>query len=315
MLLMSGQCMIFNRIFEKYTLLPLTPNNFLSVINTAMHRGMTGLSGDQHPSSSPYLSGDSFAKIADYAFYEKKIEFDPRKVKEGDTIFVNAHLLKHFFYDVHPNIRFPYILITQNGDLNINLSQTKYLDQKIIHWYAQNLQVVNPKLTSIPIGLENLSYYNHGIPSLFDSLRMSNVTKIPKILYGFSVSTNVKERKKALAALSRLAISSRLSNRLNSKQYLNTLNKYMFVASPPGNGLDCHRTWEALYLNVVPIVLRSCAMESFSKAGIPLLIIDDWDELCSLSELDLQNTYDGMKKKFNSPVLWMPYWKKKIHHV
>ena len=29
---------------------------------------------------------------------------------------------------------------------------------------------------------------------------------------------------------------------------------FAFVASPSGNGLDCHRTWEALLLRSIPIV-------------------------------------------------------------
>ncbi|CAF4378106.1 unnamed protein product, partial [Adineta steineri] len=31
--------------------------------------------------------------------------------------------------------------------------------------------------------------------------------------------------------------------------------QYPFWLSPRGNGLDCHRTWEALYLDTIPIVL------------------------------------------------------------
>ncbi len=30
--------------------------------------------------------------------------------------------------------------------------------------------------------------------------------------------------------------------------------QYSFWLSPRGNGIDCHRTWEALYLDVIPIV-------------------------------------------------------------
>ena len=32
----------------------------------------------------------------------------------------------------------------------------------------------------------------------------------------------------------------------NSNDYFNNIGKYKFVASPTGNGLDCHRHYEAI---------------------------------------------------------------------
>ena len=36
-----------------------------------------------------------------------------------------------------------------------------------------------------------------------------------------------------------------------------TTAQFAFVASPPGNGFDCHRTWEALILGCIVIVQNS----------------------------------------------------------
>ena len=33
-------------------------------------------------------------------------------------------------------------------------------------------------------------------------------------------------------------------------------NRSKFVLSPPGNGFDCHRTYESILLGAVPIVVR-----------------------------------------------------------
>jgi len=86
----------------------------------------------------------------------------------------------------------------------------------------------------------------------------------------------------------------------------------MFVASPPGNGLDCHRTWEALYVKTIPIVLRSVAMEYFAQHGLPIYIIDNWSDLNTLSESDLRDIYMTKVKLFQSPALWFDFWKNKI---
>ena len=37
--------------------------------------------------------------------------------------------------------------------------------------------------------------------------------------------------------------------------YRQLLLRSKYVLSPPGNGPDCHRTWESIYLGAIPIVL------------------------------------------------------------
>ena len=53
--------------------------------------------------------------------------------------------------------------------------------------------------------------------------------------------------------------------------------QYPFWLSPRGNGLDCHRTWEALYLDIIPIVWNSSL--SILYEDLPVVIINDHREL------------------------------------
>jgi hypothetical protein len=66
------------------------------------------------------------------------------------------------------------------------------------------------------------------------------------------------------------------------------MRKTLFVPSPAGNGLDCHRTWEALYLGCIPVALRS---EYCGDNSWPVMIVDSWDELLSLNLNQLQELY------------------------
>ena len=50
-----------------------------------------------------------------------------------------------------------------------------------------------------------------------------------------------------------------------------------FVISPPGNGPDCHRTWEAIYLGAVPIVLQK--YWPFGHMNLPVLVVNDWFDI------------------------------------
>jgi hypothetical protein len=66
------------------------------------------------------------------------------------------------------------------------------------------------------------------------------------------------------------------------------MRKTMFVPSPAGNGIDCHRTWEALYLGALPVILRS---EYFGESDWPVLVIDSWSELLEKNSNELKDIY------------------------
>ena len=55
------------------------------------------------------------------------------------------------------------------------------------------------------------------------------------------------------------------------------MSEYAFVLSPFGNGMDCHRTWEALLCGCIPIVRSSVFNELFD--GLPVLIVDKWEDV------------------------------------
>ena len=73
---------------------------------------------------------------------------------------------------------------------------------------------------------------------------------------------------------------------LSHQKYLNLLSTFQFCISPEGNGVDCHRLWEALYVHTVPIVLRNPLHEMLvNNYHVPLCMVDKWEEL----NLDLLN--------------------------
>lgn len=66
------------------------------------------------------------------------------------------------------------------------------------------------------------------------------------------------------------------------------MRRTMFVPAPAGNGLDCHRTWEALYLGCIPVVLRK---EYCGDDNWPVMVVDSWNELLSLNLLEIKKLY------------------------
>ena len=61
-------------------------------------------------------------------------------VNEGERVFVKTDLLEKYFNTYHKEIKSRYYLISHNSDLKISSKYKKLIDDKIIFWFAQNLE-------------------------------------------------------------------------------------------------------------------------------------------------------------------------------
>lgn len=257
-----------------------------------------------YPSSEPFLSGDTYKKISTLEYHGGKLE-----ITKPEIIFLSTDLIMDFKKNIK-NIKKKFILISHHSDKCINSSYRSILKNRyLIRWYAQNNMYKHPKIIPIPIGLEDMWRYNNGIVRDFKYLRKLKVKKKPKILYGFNIQTNKKKRIKAYVALKKIELADKFVG--TSKAYRKELNKYMFVASPEGNGIDCHRTWEALYLGTIPVVVTKKFHNQFKN--LPILILDKWNDLNKFDSSRLLKIYSKQKKKIKlCKYIWFNYWKKRI---
>ena len=87
-------------------------------------------------------------------------------------------------------------------------------------------------------------------------------------------------------------------------------SRFRFHLSPEGNGLDCHRTWEALYLGVVPIV-KSGPLDPM-LADTPAWIVDKWADI---TEISMEQRWRDVTDKWHGRVverLHFAYWKNRV---
>jgi hypothetical protein len=262
-------------------------------------------------SSAPYISGDSFRAIADCLFDETSRILDPYLVKKGDIIFVKTDYLQEFFTKIHPWIQAPYILITHNSDHGAPGIFAHYLeDEKIIMWFGQNPTVINhPKFTPIPIGIAN-QYWVHGNISTFSSLDTKKVSSVRSYLLGlnFRLGTNRSLRGPVSACFSVQSYCHEMSSS-DHATYLKNMQNVCFILSPEGNGLDTHRTWEALLMGAIPIVTHSMLDPLFET--LPVLIVNDWTQV---TESFLTKKYEEMhKRSYTMEQIWFEYWKKRVY--
>lgn len=295
--------------------LPVTPENLWFMAKVGVQRFRISHSANPRPSSAPYLSGDTFRSLAQHYFEPDSLQtFLPRNVKDNDCVFVSLPLAEEFLTKIHPLITARYTLLLHNGDTACDKHLTSLIDEKIERVYSQNVVTKHSKVTPIPIGLENITYYNHGVPQVFEQLQaqQSVVEKRMKIVYGFSLHTNPTQRVPALEYIQAHDQGVAIPGRLNATKYLHFLSQHAFVLSPPGNGEDCIRTWEALYLGVIPIVKRSVGMEYFVSLGLPIWMVDGWSELDSYTEEKLHKRYVQLWQKADLSALYFPFWSHKI---
>jgi len=264
------------------------------------------------PSSKPFISGDTFRKMADHIFDETKT-IKPFKVKTNDLVFVKSDLLNIYFENYHPEINNPYILISHNSDKNIEIEDIKYAqDKKIVHWFVQNLNVKSSdKISVLPIGLENLRYNKNGVVN--DFLNISKITEQKNgVLCSFNENTNFTERGRLNEIINKIEF---LENKKfdSTKEYLMSLNKSNFNICPSGNGLDTHRIWESLVFKVTPIVEKNKMTQNFFDMGVPLIILDDWTQLNNLSIDKLNKLNEININKDYSKYIKFDFWKNYIN--
>jgi hypothetical protein len=76
-----------------------------------------------------------------------------------------------------------------------------------------------------------------------------------------------------------------------SSNYLEALPQYKFVISPEGNGIDCHRHYEALMAGSIPVVEDHPGIRE-KYAGCPILYTKDYTEI---TPAYLEAQYEKMK--------------------
>lgn len=281
------------------------------------------VNGVQRRSSYPFISGDTFRSICHHIVDETNRTINPSQVKKGDLVFVRTHDLGFFIHTYFSRIKEPFILITHNSDHSPVYQDCSFYphptpqfewllnDGRIIAWFAQNVDYVHPKLKPIPIGFAN-SHYVHGNPFIFQQAIQQMPTwqqrTHDKIYLFFGVGSNRGHREPLWQYLSQKSFCEKPGYTKDLAAYLSILKRYLFVISPRGNGLDCHRTWEALIMGAIPICEDSTLNPLYKN--LPVICIDDWKNL-SLEWLH-QKYKELSQRSFKMEKLYADYWVKKI---
>ena len=262
--------------------------------------------------------------------------------EDNQILQVCPQALKNFVSKVLPTINRPFVLLTNNSDWTIPIDVQDEFDTilksgYLTHWFAQNCIVDHSKVTRIPIGLD----YHTLTPSRKQAFVWSPPEKHPWGIKHYpaeqehqlcllqSQSTPFWNREVKAYANFQFLMTTRYGkvDRVDAYETVpkdlvfyepskctrivcwQNMIEYAFVLSPQGNGLDCHRTWEALCLGCIPIVKTSGLDPLFE--GLPVWIVQSWSDVteenmkCKINEF--------RERTFRLERLTLSYWRDLIH--
>lgn len=199
------------------------------------------------------------------------------------------------------------------------------LPDNVLEIHAVNAEFNNDRIFPFPYGLQRqILRPNEDYDDRVNILKGQIGVKIEptKLLYiNCGVSRNNVERAYLLNFEDKLWTTTRFnkdSMHFPYSKYLDFLNEmrdHKFMVCPQGHGMDCHRNWELLYLNRVP-VMKDHPYFRRLMAGFPVLFVNDWSDVSKelleandhlyqeaqkidLDKLDLRKIYDGIVKKYD----------------
>lgn len=255
---------------------------------------------------------------------------------EAVSIYVASTALKNFIDNHLPNIHAPIVLVTGDCDLSVpyDIFRNRHAldaflnNPQILKWYSQNCTVVDhPKLVQMPIGLDyhTISSTHHSWGRMMTPIEQEALlmriseeatprsSRLCKAYCNFQFNLHHSrfgyDRSDAINSFpSSLAFYQECPT--NREYTWRTQANYAFVVSPHGNGLDCHRTWEAICLGCIPIMKTSALDPMFE--GLPVLIVNSWSDVSNELLEETLAKWKWNETAFSMKKLHLSFWVEQI---
>jgi len=253
------------------------------------------------------INAANYEDICDFSVIPPENKLVTKDFYERDAIIFCKTDFIDYLFDSIKNSNKSYILITHHSDYSIDYHRFSQKPNCIKKWFAINPTHIDENLIPIPLGIKTHTgiYFEEKYKTEWfaDNIdRLKNNVKNDIIYCNWSNTSS--DRMHIIDKLKNLNIPFILESNLSFEQYAENMSRCKYVISPPGNGIDCHRTWEALYIGCTPIVISNYIYNGWQS--LPILKINDYTEL----SYDILSEFS--KNKFNNEILYMNYWKNLI---
>jgi hypothetical protein len=250
-----------------------------------------------------FINAATYEDICHYSIMPQ----EDNKIFKEEILYRNAIIFCKtdyidYLFSFLKNSFHKYIIITHHSDYPIDFGRFSKKPLSVKKWFAINPTYTHPDLIPIPLGLKTHRgiYLEKHIKTewLIDNSKyLFNKEKNKNTVYCNWGNTNVERNN----IINKLQVKYIHETNIPFIDYCEHMSNYQFVISPPGNGLDNHRTWEALYCGCYPIVITDKLYNAFE--GLPILSVKSYSDV---SEELLDRFLD---RTFNYEKLFLKYWK------
>jgi hypothetical protein len=241
------------------------------------------------------------------------------------SIYVCTDALENFSNEFLNRIQQKFNLVSGDSDIAIDANFVNIESIRRIleyphlgNWFAQNLNIKNSKIRNLPIGMDYHTMWER--PGIWGLTKQSSIAQERSLINVLANSVDTTNRYFTGYCNWQFAME-----RGNRKECYESIQKEfcyfeqnpvprltswqrqancMFVVSPEGAGLDCHRTWEAILLGCIPIVKKSIFTEIFDD--LPVIQLESWSEC---SQKNIESLLNDIKDRpFNYSKMLLQYW-------
>ncbi len=275
---------------------------------------VTSFASSEHNSSElnqNVISGYGFHRLSRWSYCSRyKETLNTIEIEENDLVFVNLDMFGGFVSILNKNPPLhKFILVTHNSDQSFNENHLNLVRAYVNRIYAINNICRNESIVqTIPIGFPD-RFKTHLFPKTYYLGKLQNITTRENLVYmNFNKQTNLIKRTECFNNFSG---KPWVTNEpvISFEDFYLKVSKSKYIISPEGTGIDCHRIYEAIYFDCVPI-LQTSLLDNFYM-NLPLLIVKHWSEI---NETYLNDNYDmfyrqlvdwkGRNLNWMSPSFW-----------
>jgi FkbM family methyltransferase len=284
--------------------------------------------------NTDWICGELFKKVADYLYAPKHKLTDDydnlinttnwSALEECNIIYTHTIYVKTLF-DIIKHINKKFVIVTHNCDCRIEefgivtpngrseVSSIDYytLPDNVIKWFSSNVKVENPRIESLPIGIENRMWRRTPPKKELMVEKLTKEREYKNLLYvNHCIETNVKERVEPYELFKDKSwvTIEKGKNGQKFENYIDNIYNHKFMICPEGNGIGTHRTWECLYLGTIPIEKRSINNSFYTD--LPICFVDEWSDI---NKRFLESEFKRIKGlSWNTYKLTFAYWRDKI---
>jgi len=255
------------------------------------------------------VRGENFLNLADHVLmYYDQPHSAPSNIKDGDVVYCDTRSLYKFKDELmkHKDL----VIITHNciGPVSDETPwrndgvNTEDFEGCYRYWFAKNCYSKKDNVIPIPLGFENIRWDRNGMKrQTLNNFKDKVPTKTAYL--NCKIGTNTSARQLCWDQCKGMGFDLDGPN-LPFFQFMDKMGNYKFIISPDGAGVDCHRTWEGLFINRIPVVKNAYPLQRLYE-NMPVLFVDEWTDL---QDMDLDKVYSEMSNTLNRSMLLQDYW-------